>query len=253
MHMVNRKRKLVMVSYLRYIIGLYGLLSWSVQAQKKVTTQSVLWEVVNLSASVKGYPIQVDIQERHFVTPVVQHQFLFRAQAGKDIGANWKIFGGGCYFLQSPNDPDAENRLTVPELRPHVEAGYQQKYASWQISHRYRAEARFYHQQTSDKKALAEGYEFSHMRFRYRLQAVIPIGHILSKNIAINLNEEVLLNVGKKIKYNVFDQNRIYAGIVVGQKKNQVEMGYLNWFQQQSSGVDFYDRHILRIGFNYKI
>ena len=63
-----------------------------------------------------------------------------------------------------------------------------------------------------------------------------------------------MFNVGKKIVKNTFDQNRIY--LAVNYKLNAsyaFELGYMNWFQQQKSGVDFYNRDILRLSIIHSI
>ena len=63
-----------------------------------------------------------------------------------------------------------------------------------------------------------------------------------------------MFNVGKKIVKNTFDQNRIY--LAVNYKLNNsyaFELGYMNWFQQQKSGTDFYNRDILRFSIFHSI
>lgn len=60
--------------------------------------------------------------------------------------------------------------------------------------------------------------------------------------------DEILLNMGRKVVQNVFDQNRYGASIqYMPFDKLGFEVGYINWFQQQNSGVDFYNRHIIRL------
>ena len=49
-------------------------------------------------------------------------------------------------------------------------------------------------------------------------------------------------------------KNRIY--LAVNYKLNNsyaVELGYMNWFQQQKSGTDFYNRDILRFSLFHSI
>ncbi|MBN8589903.1 MAG: DUF2490 domain-containing protein [Rhodothermia bacterium] len=236
-----------------FVLVFLGALIEVSYAQKNIQNQTLMWETFSVSGAIKKYPVQIELQQRHYINPIAQHQFLVRGQVGKSISHNWRIALGGAFFLQSPNDPKTTHRLAVPEIRPHVEAVYQQNASKTNISHRYRLETRIYHKQSPDKKELVDGYFYNNMRLRYRLQAVIPTTRFLSKHVAINVSNEVHLNIGEKIKYNVFDQNRLYGGLAVSRRKSQYEVGYLNWFQQQSSGIDFYNRHILRLGFNYKM
>ena len=53
---------------------------------------------------------------------------------------------------------------------------------------------------------------------------------------------------------NVFDQNRIYTAIQYKINAScAFEVGYMNWFQQQKSGTDFYNRDILRLSIFHTI
>ena len=63
-----------------------------------------------------------------------------------------------------------------------------------------------------------------------------------------------MINGGENVVKNTFDQNRIYAALQYGVNKNiALELGYLNSFQQRASGVDYFDRDIIRFTFFHKI
>ena len=151
------------------------------------------------------------------------------------------------------NDPFKE-AITVPELRPHIEFNQRQKLRRVSIEHRYKMEARFFHQTDLAKTTLEDGFYFGNFRFRYRLQVVIPL--IKYKNegaLKLKISDEILLNAGHNIVLNTFDQNRIYVGINTDVTKNiSFEVGYLNWFQQRPTG-NFYHRHILAFGIFHKV
>ena len=53
-------------------------------------------------------------------------------------------------FLQSPNDPESTSKLIVPELRPDIGFNAKKKYNFFSINHRYKLEARFFHQTEND-------------------------------------------------------------------------------------------------------
>ena len=68
------------------------------------------------------------------------------------------------------------------------------------------------------------------------------------------VSDEILINAGKSIIKNTFDQNRVYTALQYGANKNIVlELGYLNSFQQRASGIDFFNRDIIRFSFIHKI
>jgi hypothetical protein len=63
-----------------------------------------------------------------------------------------------------------------------------------------------------------------------------------------------MLQAGKGIVYNVFDQNRAYVALNFEPVKYvSLEAGYMNLFQERSTGKDFYSRHIFRFSVFTKI
>lgn len=225
-------------------------------AQKNVTHQNLLWYGVFTTVDIhKKWYFQNEFQQRHFVHPLVQHQFLIRSHIHRLLGdSGWEGSVGMCVFWQSPNDPISTNRLTIPELRPHVEFAYVQKLPTVSLDHRYRAEARFFHNTNSTKTELTEGYSFGNYRFRYRLQATMRLLKLsVSKYLKLKVSNELHVNAGRNITKNIFDQNRFFIGFGLDVAKDAtVEVGYMNWYQQKSNG-SFYDRDILRFTVFHKI
>jgi hypothetical protein len=69
----------------------------------------------------------------------------------------------------------------------------------------------------------------------------------LSEKFSFLVFDELHINLGSKITYNVFDQNRIGASVMYSPVKNiGFEVMYINWFQQQPAGDSFYNRDIIR-------
>jgi hypothetical protein len=224
--------------------------------QKSTINQNLIWYglFTTIEINQKWY-FQNEFHERHYINPIAQHQFLMRSHLHRLLGkSGWETSMGMCLFLQNPNDPNAATKLTVPELRPHLEFVYKQKVDKFTIDHRYRAEARFFHSTNQARTELEDGFEFGNFRLRYRLQATIPLFKVTeNKILKFKISDEIHLNAGKKISKNVFDQNRIYAGINYELLPNLTfEVGYLNWFQQIASG-DFYNRNIMTLTVSHKI
>ncbi|MGH2664362.1 DUF2490 domain-containing protein [Flavobacterium sp.] len=227
----------------------YTLLSpqFKALAQKKVTHQQLIWYGYYNSMMInENWDLKSEIQERHFINPSVQNQLVFRTNLERKLIENWSASVGMILFLQSPNDPYSESDLIVPELRPDIGFNNKQKLSFLTISHRYKAEARFFHDVENEE--LVGGYRFSSFRFRYQLGVDIPIvKKEKSDKIILKVKDEVMVNIGSKIVKNTFDQNRVYLALnYVLSPKIAVEVGYMNWFQQRNSGVDFYNRDIIR-------
>lgn len=223
--------------------------------RKNTADQSLVWYgyFMSLHFHPKWY-WQTELQERHPINPTAQHQFLVRSHVHRYLGGGWETSVGMCTFWQDPNDPVIKDRLTVLELRPHVEFALKQKLKYLTFDYRYRAEARFFQNTDKDRTKLEDAFGFGNFRFRYRLQASVPIWKIDSeRTLKFKVSDEVHVNAGNKIVKNVFEQNRVYAGLAVDVFSNVVfDLGYLNWFQQRPTG-EFYNRHILRFTLFYSI
>lgn len=198
-----------------------------------------------------NWSLKGEIELRRWAFPDRQHQLLVpRVTFLKKLSNGWDVGVGGVYFLQSlPQDGEVDIDLTRPEIRPHQELTMRDKVGNVGITHRYRLEQRF--RRKTEGTELADGYDFN-LRFRYRLQFRIPLNE---KNGAgaldFKVGDEVMLNAGKNIVRNTFDQNRLYVGIRNKfSSKTNLEVDLINWFQQRSNGDDFRSRYILRVTFN---
>jgi hypothetical protein len=229
-----------------------GLINTAVfsQTTKQVTHQQLIWYgYYNTLQFNQKYFLTTEIQERHFINPFAQHQFVLRSHIHRNVGAGWDVALGMCLFLQSPQDPTSESDLIVPELRPHIALANQTKLNRFTINQRYKAEARFFHEVENNE--LVNGYHFGNFRFRYQIGIEIPV---YKKWLSVKLSDEVMLNAGKNITYNIFDQNRIYVALNYNITPNlRLETGYLNWYQQRASGNSFYNRDIIRFTVFHKI
>jgi hypothetical protein len=242
----NRKLLAILLAFL--FMNTYG--------QKNITNQSLVWYTYfqTLQFNDKLW-LNSEVVERRFLNPDAQHQFLIRSHLHKKLGIRgWEASVGMCLFLQNPNSPNATIILTMPELRPHIQMTYKQQLKLVTLEHRYRLEARFFHNTNQPKTELEDGYDFGNFRFRYRLQATIPILKLgIDRAFKLKIADEIHANIGSKIGSNVFDQNRIFIAANVDVLPNlAVEMGYMNWFQEKADAT-FYNRNILQFSVFHKI
>lgn len=221
------------------------------QTGKRVTSQSLGWFAYFYTVKVNDrWSFGGDAQSRNFLGPGAPHQIVVRGHVIRELGSGWDVRAGGCGFLHWPNYPTAEGGLIVPELRPHVEFDHAQRSGRLRVSHRYRAEARFFH--NVQEGELAEGYSFTNLRFRYQLALELPILRARTAGVDrlyLKVADELFLNAGSNVVLNTFDHNRIYGGLVYWTSTRfALELGYLHWFQQQASGTDYFSRNIVRVG-----
>ena len=220
------------------------------QAQKQVTHQSQYWiryyGKYNLSSS---WGVSLEIDDRRFFKNNRQANWVLpRVILEHKLSDGWRAGAGFTYYNSSnPADPDAPIAVTIPELRPHEEFSYIQKAKNLTIGHRFKIEERWTRNSSGTK--LMEGYKFT-ARFRYQLQFQYPIltGAASGRNLDAKVSDEIMLNIGHSIVANTFDQNRAYVALNYGiSRAFQVELGYMNYFQERSSGTQYYQRNIARL------
>lgn len=194
--------------------------------------------------------VQAEATERFFTNPALQWQTGARVYGLYHVGENWHIGPGFSVWFPKVGD------VTTHELRVAQQFFYRQKMEKRQrfgIHHRFKVEERFVRNVADGE--LADDYTFS-LRFRYRLWFEYTIAKLGGKQLPVKLfvNEEVFLQAGKNVIYNVFDQNRMNAGITVTVAKGtSVSLCYLNLFRQQNSGNKYDDFHSFRIFFTHDL
>lgn len=238
----SRYRKLLKNTlYSIFIFSFTGCFS-----QKNIENQSLMWFRYQLNIALKNqWSFSQSIENRFFNNPWRQSQFLMRTEIGKKLNHEWETKVLFTYAEQAfPQNPDIIDYYTLTELRLTGELNYSQKIRTkFRIKHRYWNEFRFMEQETGKIK-------YNNIRTRYRLE----LSYFTSNKVALKVFEEILLNISSSITYNVFDQNRVGVGVRYNFSENTaIETEYINWFQQRASGVDFYNRNIVRLSLIQKI
>lgn len=212
----------------------------AVRAQQTIETQYQFWARYNPHIRLtENLKVKADVDERIFVLPVRQHQYIVRAQLDRALTGNWHLSAGGAFFQQHlPQDPDLPVASTTPELRPELETNLKNPITNnLQLQHRFRSDFRFF--RTDDQS----GFSYSHTRFRYML----GFRYALGEQWTLTVFDEILLNGLKNKTVNTFDQNRI--GMNVTRRINEalsVDLMYFNWYQLRSTPDSYYNRHIIR-------
>jgi hypothetical protein len=226
----------------------------SASAQKNITHQSLYWtRYYNQLIFNEKWTWHNEIDNRRFFENNRQHHVIFHTRLHYKFFQNADVGFGFTYSRQSSHAPNSVSQLVVPERRLVQELNVGKQMSNrLAFQQRFRIDERFIHKSNSEK--LAEGYDFN-FRFRYRLQLSFILGRTDAKNkTTVKLSEELMVNAGKSIILNLFDQNRLFLCVEQGIGKGiSAEIGYLHWFQQRPSGIDFFERDIIRFTFYHKI
>jgi hypothetical protein len=104
-----------------------------------------------------------------------------------------------------------------------------------------------YRRKILNDSTLASGYNFNY-KLRYNLFYEIPFSQKPENRLSFVVNDEVHINFGKQIVYNYFDQNRFFLGFKFNTNKHDnVQLGYMNQFQQLPAGNRYRNNHVIRL------
>lgn len=157
---------------------------------------------------------------------------------------NIRVVGGYTFARLYAQTTPAPTRT---EHRPWQQISVDTRYGRLLTTQRLRIEERFI-QRTSGSELL-DTYGFN-WRFRLMLTLQYPLTRSTTARhvpLAVFQNE-VMVNAGRQITYNVFDQNRLFVGVTYPVTKTlSVQAGYMNQFVQQPSGNAFVSNHVARV------
>lgn len=151
----------------------------------------------------------------------------------------------GYGFITNFSGDDAVPNLH--EHRPWQQIQWFDKKPYFNMMQYLRLEQRFKEYLTNGE--VANDYQFN-QRIRYSMAFTIPLrpGGVQPKTPFIFVSDEVMINFGKEIINNYFDQNRFFAGFGYQFTKSlNAHLGYLNVFLERPSGTDFINSHAIRL------
>jgi len=222
------------------------------QSQRKIDQQTLTWiRYYNIIPLTEKWAIHSELDNRNFVNPIHENLFVIRSQARYRINKMMEAGAGFAYFNVNTQNPKADPDYSVPEYRAQQDLTLINDVAKITFHNRFQIEERFI--QKTDINGLLNEFSFA-LRFRYRLQSTFTMWEKENHNIKGTVSDEILFNQGKDNRKNTFDQNRFYFALRYNFNPNiGLELGYLKSFQRRSSGLDFYDRDIIRFTFYHRI
>jgi hypothetical protein len=211
------------------------------QSEKNVTTQRLIWLGYNNKFRITNkWTIVTEIEDRRYAFPDRQSEWIFpRVAILRELGSGWNAGIGFAHFRQSsPDNAESYISFVRPELRPHLELNYSQKPGAgkFSIDHRFKIEERFIHKSSS--AGLEDGYS-ANVRIRYRIQLSYALirKESGSGTLTAKAYNEFMVNFGKNILYNSFDQNRLGIALNYGLRKSlQFQADFVNIFKERSGG-----------------
>ncbi|HMO32661.1 MAG TPA: DUF2490 domain-containing protein [Lacibacter sp.] len=221
---------------------LFITLPAAAQRLREVQEQTHVWWSINSQARVSSkWSVAADVHIRRTDFLASNSFFFVRAAAVYHVTPNLAVSAGpGKLWLANRS---GATELFSNENRLVEQAVLTQRLGRVQLLHRLRLEQRW--QQKVVNFIPVDEIRYTN-RYRYMLGVTIPLS--TNRNVpALNFVDEVLLQSGRDIVYNTFDQNRLFAGI-----RQQVtpslafDFGYMLVYQQRLSGFQYSRNHTLR-------
>jgi hypothetical protein len=214
---------------------LFAAVSTTAQTNKQVNHQSQTWFSVNTNNHINDHwSILADahIRRNHFLD---QQSFEFvRAGIQYNFDKKLSVAAGYAHMWIHPVTPGWHT--IANENRIYQQVQLLSNFYTMSITQRFRNEQRWQQKISGDK--LTGDYRFT-CRFRYLLSVTIPVFKN-SKLPVLSISDELLLQAGKEVIYNTFDQNRFFAGIRQKVSKTlSFDTGYMIVYQQKYSGYQY--------------
>jgi hypothetical protein len=222
------------------------------QTQKNIDHQNLLWTRYYNQVEINPkWSIHSEFDNRVFLDSIVQNLFVIRVQGRHKISEQVELGAGIVYFSVATQVPEVNLGFNIPEYRLQQDLTWKKNWSKIVLNQRFQIEERFF--QNADGQGLTTGTTFF-WRFRCRLQGEYTFWRKEKRYLKAIVYDEIMINAGKNAVYNSFDQNRVYVGLQYGiSSAVAVELGYMNSFQQRKTGIDYFDRNIIRLSIYHQL
>lgn len=209
---------------------LLSLNGFSQTTQKNITHNTQSWISINSNIFIdKHWFIMADahVRENGFFA---SNSFIFgRVGIGYQVDNNLSVVLGYGNLLSTPTTPGWSTKADEQRIFQQVQLN--SSYKKVKILQRIRNEQRWQNIIVNDVKT---GKNKFTNRVRYLLSFTVPVfkNHKLPQLV---ISDECMLQFGKDVVYNTFDQNRVFIGIKQKISNNlSFDAGYMSVFQQKN-------------------
>lgn len=229
-----------------FLLSTLGAESQSIK-EKQINSQTQTWISINSNIPIaKKISILADVHIRR--NNFLDDDSFYLVRAGFGYSQNPKSLIAISY-AHGWFAPTVDNWHTFSnENRITQQFQYTNKIGNTTFFQRLRNEQRWQQKIVNDQ--FSGDLKFTN-RVRYLVSLTIPVFN--KKNApSLVISDEILVQFGKEIVFNTFDQNRFFIGIKKTVNTNlSFDFGYMNVFQQKSSGYQYDENHTLRLFFYY--
>ena len=233
--------------FISLIFGTFVQLS-AAQTTKQITPKNQLWTAYfNQTRLSDKWGLWTDAHFRTTDDFVKEpSKFMVRAGLMYYLTDDFKLTNGYSFINHFPEEGHAN--VSMPEHRIWHQLQLHTKYGKVRTMQWLRLEERWRRNIKNDNE-LAAGYRFdTRLRYNYLLNIPLSKKGIVPKTLAFTLSDEIFVNLGSKVLYNTFDQNRFFVGFSYQiDIHSNLQFGYMNVYQQLGAGNHYRDIHSIRV------
>ncbi|MDW7695784.1 DUF2490 domain-containing protein [Flammeovirgaceae bacterium SG7u.111] len=233
------------------VVLLCTTVSLFAQPTKQVKYGNVQWlQYYNQTNISENWSLLVDGGYRWSEQFSASSQYVARAAAGYYLTDDIRIATGVAHLGFY-----SDGEVNRTEIRPYQELRIRQKLNRIGFNNRLRLEQRFFHIKATKEAKASDSFNY---RFRYRFQFAIPLVKSFPNQpdqaLSLQLGDEIFLNAGNEVVYNIFDQNRILLGTTYKVSPHLAfSFTYSNTFVAKNIAETYTHLDIFWVGIKHKI
>jgi hypothetical protein len=235
---------------------LLGTLSLNAQNTREYANNSNAWFMYFGTHKIADkLSLHLEAQLRRSEGIKSPQQLLLRGGVNYHINPQATITAGYCYVETYPYG-DFPAKSDFPENRIWEQLQLKNQVGNFEWISRFRLEQRYVHSPVLVGTIYEAGDAVYTNRFRLLNRFSIPFKGktIVDKSFYLSVYDEFMINFGKNVQLNLFDQNRIYVAIGYKLPKvGRLEVGYLNQMIVKSDGKKIENNNTLQVGLSCNI
>lgn len=199
--------------------------------------------------------IHLEAQWRRNNIILHNQQLLLRTGINYYLNAQVSFTAGYCYVITYPYGEFASKAM-FPENRIWEQLNMKSGIGAVEIINRFRLEQRYVNAPVLKDLEYVPGDAIYTNRVRWMNRYSVPFkGNTIEEHsLYVSFYNEIYINYGKNVAYNIFDQNRAYLALGYRiPKLGRLELGYLNQLIFRGDGFKVEQNHTLQLGLSSSI
>ncbi len=235
----------------KFLFVISFILALKTTAQRQFTSNQPSWFMYFGSHKISqkwGLHLEAQLRRNEFISK--PQQLLFRTGLNYHFNAN-AFATVGYAFVETYPYGGLPAKSSFPENRLWEQIQLKNQQNSFEIISRFRLEQRFVKSPIQIGQSYEPGEAIFTNRFRILNRISLPFKGktIVDKSLYISAYDEMMVNFGKNVALNIFDQNRAYLALGYKiPKLGRLEIGYLNQLLFKGDGKKVENNNTLQIG-----